>query len=132
MFLSQLNQEEKVAFLELAHHIARSDSDFSNLQKEMINGYCVEMQIDKIDYDESQFDIYTTLSKIKDKRSKRIVILEIMAIIYADNFLHEKERKVLEKILEEFDLSYHFSIVYGEWAKAMQALYTQANALIEL
>lgn len=29
MFLNRLNQDEKIAFLELAHHIARSDNNFS-------------------------------------------------------------------------------------------------------
>ncbi len=132
MFLNRLNKEEKVAFLELAHYIARSDNDFSETQQSIIGKYCMEMQIDDIDYDEDKFDIYNTLGVIKHRRSRKIVILEIMALIYADNFLHEEERKVLEKILEEFDLSYNISIIYTEWAKAMLSLYTQGNALIEL
>jgi galactose-1-phosphate uridylyltransferase len=45
MFLNRLENEEKVAFLELAHHIARSDDDFSDQQKEIIATYCMEMQI---------------------------------------------------------------------------------------
>jgi len=59
-------------------------------------------------------------------------LLEIMALIYSDNFLHEEERKVLEKILQEFDLNYHLATVYGEWAKAILSLYIQGNALVEL
>jgi len=132
MFLNRLNSEEKIAFLELAHHIARSDNDFSETQKSIIEKYCLEMQINDIEYSEDTFDIYATLGKIKDRRSRKIIILEIMALIYSDNFLHEEERKVLEKILEEFDLSYNISIVYTEWAKTMLSLYTQGNALIEL
>lgn len=132
MFLNRLNREEKIAFLELAHHIARSDNDFSETQKSIIDKYCMEMQIEDIDYDDEKFDIYDALAVIEDRRSRKIVILEIMALIYADNFLHEEERKVLEKMLEEFDLNYHISIVYSEWAKAMLSLYTQGNSLIEL
>ncbi|HFU74739.1 MAG TPA: TerB family tellurite resistance protein [Arcobacter sp.] len=132
MFLNKLNKNEKVAFLELAHHIARSDNDFSDTQKDIIEKYCLEMQIDDIKYDVDKFDIYTTLDKVQNQRSRKIVVLEIMALIYSDNFLHEEERKVLEKILEEFDLSYNLSIVYTEWAKTMLSLYTQGNALIEL
>jgi len=132
MFLNRLMKEEKIAFLELAHHIARSDNDFSEDQKSIISKYCMEMQIEDINYNENSFDIYETLEKIQSKRSRKIVILEVMALIYADNFLHEEERKVLEKVLEEFDLSYNIAIVYTEWAKAMLSLYTQGNALIEL
>jgi len=132
MFLNRLKNNEKVAFLELAHHIAHSDNDFSDDQKSIIEKYCLEMQIADINYDEDKFDIYETLAEIESPRSRKIVILEIMALIYSDSFLHEEERKVLEKMLEEFDLSYNISIVYTEWAKAMLSLSIQGNALIEL
>ncbi|MEA1954700.1 MAG: TerB family tellurite resistance protein [Campylobacterota bacterium] len=132
MFLNKLNEKEKVAFLELAHHIARSDEGFSDEEELIISKYCMEMQIEDIEYDEDSFDIYTTLGKIKNRDSRKVVLLEIMALIYSDDFLHEEERIVLEKILEEFDLSYNLSIVYTEWAKTMLSLYKQGNALISL
>jgi len=132
MFLNRLNQEEKGAFLELAHHIARSDNNFSEAQKSIISKYCMEMQMNDIEYNKETFDIYNTLDKIQDRRSPKIVLLEIMALIYSDDFLHEEERKVLEKVLEEFGLNYNLSIVYTQWAKTMLNLYIQGNALIEL
>ena len=132
MFLNRLNDEEQVAFLELAHYLARSDNNFSVSEEDIINNYCVEMQIENIEFNVNKFDIYNTLGKIKNKKSQKIVLLEIMALIYSDNFLHEEERKVLEKILEEFNLNYHLATVYGEWAKAILSLYIQGNALVEL
>ena len=132
MFLNRLEKEEKIAFLELAHYVARSDNDFSLSQKDIINNYCIEMQIENIEFNVNKFDIYNTLGKITNKKSQKIVLLEIMALIYSDNFLHEEERKVLEKILEEFNLNYHLATVYGEWAKAIFSLYIQGNALVEL
>ena len=132
MFLNRLEKEEKIAFLELAHYVARSDNDFSLSQKDIINNYCIEMQIENIEFNVNKFDIYNTLGKITNKKSHKIVLLEIMALIYSDNFLHEEERKVLEKILEEFNLNYHLATVYGEWAKAILSLYIQGNALVEL
>ena len=132
MFLNRLEKEEKIAFLELAHYVARSDSNFSISEEDIINNYCFEMQIENIDFDKSNFDLYNTLGKIKGARSQKIVLLEIMALIYSDNFLHEEERKVLEKILEEFNLSYQLATVYGEWAKVVLSMYVQGNALIEL
>jgi hypothetical protein len=132
MFLNRLEKEEKIAFLELAHYVARSDNDFSLSQKDIINNYCIEMQIEDISFNVKEFDIYNTLGKITNKKSQKIVLLEIMALIYSDNFLHEEERKVLEKILEEFNLNYHLATVYGEWAKAILSLYIQGNALVEL
>jgi len=132
MFLNRLKEEEKKAFLELAHYVARCDGNFMDEQKKIIKQYCNEMQIEDIDFDEEKFDIYDTLSKIKNKRSQKIVLLEIMVLIYADDYLHEEERKVLEKMFEEFDLNYNLSVIYAQWAKAMLSLYVQGNALIEL
>lgn len=132
MFLNRLKKKEKIAFLELAHHVARSDNTLSEDEKSIIEKYCMEMQIDNIEYDSESFDIYDTLDKIQDHRSRKIVLLELMALIYSDDFLHEGERIVLEKILEEFELNYNLSIVYTQWAKTMLSLYTQGNALIEL
>ena len=132
MFLNRLNEVEKKAFLELAHYVARCDGNFMDEQKEIIKQYCNEMQIEDINFKEEKFDIYDVLSKIKNKRSQKIVLLEIMALIYADDYLHEEERKVLEKMFEEFDLNYNLSVIYAQWAKAMLSLYIQGNALIEL
>lgn len=132
MFLNRLKKKEKNAFLELAHHVARSDSDFSDDEKNIIDKYCMEMQIENIKFDDKKFDIYDTLSKFKSQSSKKIVVLELMALIYSDDFLSESERVVLEKILEEFDLSYNLSIVYTEWAKTMLSLYKQGHALINI
>lgn len=132
MFLNRLMEEEKVAFLELAHHIAKCDGSISEKESLIIQQYCLEMQIDDILFEETSFDIYSVLEKIKNKKSQKIVALEIMALINADNYFHEQERIVLEKILEKFNLNYHLATVYQEWAKAISSLYIQGNALIEL
>lgn len=132
MFLNKLEEKEKLAFLELAHYTAGKDNNFSLSEKDIINNYCLEMQIDNIGFDIEKFDLYRTLNEIKKPKSQKIVLLEIMILIYSDSFLHEEERKILEKILEEFNLSYHLATVYEEWAKAILSLYNQASALIEM
>lgn len=132
MFLNRLSAEEKVAFLELAHHIARSDFDFSEDQQTIIEKYCAEMQVEDITYDEEKFDIYQTLDKVENKQSQKIILLEMMALVYSDNILHEEEQKVLEIMIEEFELSNTLSVVYGEWSKAVLALSIQGEALISL
>ena len=87
MFLNRLEKEEKIAFLELAHYVARSDNDFSDKEKNVINIYCTEMQISDVDFDKSSFNLGLTLSKIKSSQSQKIILLEIMALIYSDNMI---------------------------------------------
>ncbi len=132
MFLNRLKKKEKVAFLELAHHVAQSDNDFSESQQNIINKYCMEMQISDVKYNKKKFKINKTLSKIKNSKSQKIILLEMMILVYSDNILHLEEKKVIDSMVKKFKFSPSLSIVYGEWAKSILALYIQGTALIEL
>ena len=132
MFLNRLHTEEKKAFLELAHYVANSDNNLSKEEEKIIEKYSLEMQIEPIEFDKDNFDIYTTLSKFQFDKSKKIALLEILALIYADDFMHEEERVVLERMMQEFDINPNLVVIYKEWAKSMLSLFTQGNALINL
>lgn len=137
MFLGLLNQEEKLAFLEIAHHFAWSNNNFSNAQKEIIAAYCLEMQVSDISYNESEFSLKNTLAKFKDKTHQKIVLLETMALAMADNIttleaLHKGEKEVLETMIKEFGLSNELAVVYADWTKAMLILTDQGKNLISL
>ena len=132
MFLNKLNSVEKEAFLELAHYIARSDEKFSNKEKEVIKTYCLEMQIDDIEFNEDSFDLDTTLSKFETKESQKVALLEVMALIFSDNILHKEEKKILDTMVEKFKLEPTLGDVYAEWTKAILAITAQGQALIKL
>ncbi|PWE23566.1 hypothetical protein DF188_02525 [Aliarcobacter skirrowii] len=132
MFLNRLEKEEKIAFLELAHYVARSDNDFSDKEKNVINIYCTEMQISDVDFDKSSFNLGLTLSKIKSSQSQKIILLEIMALIYSDNILHQSEEIILQDIINKFQLDSKLIPIYAEWSKAILALSMQGEALIVL
>ena len=129
MFLHDLTGEEKNAFLELAHYIARSDDDFSEAEENMIATYCLEMQIKNIDYDENTFNLETTLSKFENKKSKKIALLEIMALIYSDG-LEDEEQKILDKMVEVFDLTQELSTTYAKWTQSILKVSAQGYELI--
>lgn len=131
MFLNKLENNEKIAFLTLAHHIARSDGDFSESERNVISTYCLEMQIEDIHYEEQNFNLNEILEKINNKENQKIVLLEIMALIYSDG-LHEEEQKILNTIIEKFNISEALSIVYAEWSKSILSISNQGQALIKL
>jgi len=132
MFLNNLDKNEKIAFLNLAHYLARSDGDFSEKQKEIINTYCYEMNIDDIEFDENNFNIDLVLKSIKNKKSQKIVLLEVMALVYSDNILHPEEEKVINLMLDIFGIEKNVASLYGEWTKAIMALSEQGKLLIEI
>ena len=132
MFLNKLDNKEKIAFLELAHHIARSDNDFSDKQKEIISTYCLEMQIKDIAYKEDGYNLDITLSKFKNDDNKKVVLLEVMALVYSDNILHKEEKKILDVMIAKFNLNPILIDVYSESTKSILAITAQGHALLEL
>lgn len=132
MFLGLLKKDEKAAFLKLAHHVGRSDGDFSEKQQEIISTYCFEMQIADTEYNENEFDLDTVLKMFDTSKSQKIVLLEIMALVYSDNILHQEEKKIIDRMLELFGLNEAIATVYSEWTKAILAIAEQGKALIEI
>ena len=90
------------------------------------------MQISDVDFDKSSFNLGLTLSKIKSSQSQKIILLEIMALIYSDNILHQSEEIILQDIINKFQLDSKLIPIYAEWSKAILALSIQGEALIVL
>ncbi|WP_240329071.1 hypothetical protein, partial [Helicobacter suis] len=137
MFLGALSVEEKKAFLQIAHHFAWSNHDFSDAQKGVIATYCVEMQIEDVVYHAETFDLKETLSIFKQKDHQKIVLLETMALAMADRLthlesLHEGEKAVLDTMIKTFGLKPKLANVYADWTKAMLVLADQGKNLIQL
>ena len=133
MFLNRLGPAQKTAFLALAHHVARSDADFSVDERVIIAKYCMEMQIDDIeDYDDQTFDLQKTLSRFTVTGHRNIVLLELMVLVYADGRLAKQESQVIDRFVAHCDMNPSLSIIYKEWAKSIISLYTQGEALIHL
>ena len=133
MFLNRLSTEEKTAFLALAHHLARSDADFSSEERVIIAKYCMEMQVDDIeDYDDDTFELEQVLNRFDTSSHRNIVLLELMALVYADGRLAQQESLLIDRFVAHCHMNPNLSIIYKEWAKNILSLYTQGEALIHL
>lgn len=80
----------------------------------------------------NKFDLDKSLNKFKNKSGQKIALLEIMALVYSDDFLHDEEKKVLDKMIKNFKLKKYLSVIYSQWRKSILALYIQGQALIDL
>ena len=131
MLLTKLQNEEKFAFLNLAHHIAHIDGEFEKEERDTIEEYCLEMGIENKAYDESKFNIDEALAKIKTPQSQKIVILELMVLIYSDDKFHRFEHKIIEKIAEQYGISNTQVALYAQWGKIVSASSTQAKIFLQ-
>ena len=131
MFLSSLKEEEKGFFLKLAYYVARCDNEFLNSEKDIITTYCFEMKIEDNSSDE-EYSLEEILNKFDSELSKKVVLLEIMALIYFDSKLHDEEQKVLEVMVKKFDLDRTLIDKYKEWTKSMLTLVSEGKTFFNV
>jgi len=132
MLLMKLQPKEKFSFLQLAHYLARVDNEYGDKEEEIILEYCAEMGIDNDnDFELEDFNLESTLKDFKSKKSKKIVILELMILIHADDKFDLKERTLITKINDAFEFSIKDIEFYSQWGKAVAALYSQGRLFIK-
>ena len=78
------------------------------------------------------FSLSQALRKFEDDFSQKILILEVLAIVFANDEYHVKQKEAMQYILDFFDLTPELVTVYSEWAKTMVSLQRQGNALLHL
>jgi len=132
MLLMKLQTKEKFCFLQLAHYLARIDSDYGEIEQEIIEEYCAEMGIENEDmFDVAEFSLKDTLRHFKSKKSKKIVMLELMILIHADDSFDLKEKELIETINESFGFSTKDISYFSQWGKAVASLYEQGKLILQ-
>ena len=97
MYLTLLNQEEKMLFLELAYKIACADGVYSEEEKLIMDSYCKEMQIKlKEEFIKMSMDeILEKISTVSDDRNKKIFIFEAIGLAMIDGTYAEEEENMI-------------------------------------
>lgn len=131
MFLNRLGDGEKQSFLAIAHHIARSDADFSSEERVIVAQYCMEMRTPDVDYNSETFDLSEVLDQFTSEH-RNLVVLELSVLAQADGKVSEKEDEILNEIADRFGTNPHLVVLYKEWAKNVMSLYLQGEALIHI
>jgi tellurite resistance protein len=120
MFLTKLQQEEKEAFLELAYLMATIDGKFSVFENPIIMKYQKEMDLE--DYKIKGLAIDDILKVFKEERSKHIVLIEILRIVYSDGIVHENEQKSIRLIKEHFGFDPNKYASFKDWIVGIKEL----------
>ena len=131
MLLMKLETKEKFSFLELAHHVALVDGDYSHREKSLINDFCIGMGIEDSHFDNSTFSLDDTLSSFLSARSKKIVVLSLMMLVHIDDNFDSNEYGVICKIAQAFKFSQKDINLFSQWGKSVTGLYAQAIFFME-
>ena len=133
MYLSMLSNEKKHLFLNLEIYMSKIDGEFTNAEKMIIDAHCMEMHIDNNNYeaDMSQDEVLRNLQESLTDEERRIVFLELVATVMADDVYHEAEEKLINRFAELLEIDENgvneaFSII-----KDMKAVYERCAKYIK-
>lgn len=110
MYLSLLNEKQKNLFLGFAYHLSNIDDDFSDSERQMLDSYCVEMNIKFSDETEKNTieELKNTAKAIFDEKSAKIVLFELIGLAMADKNYDGSERNLISELAEQFSVSQYF------------------------
>lgn len=106
MFLNQLSAQSQNAFLSLSYYAAESDGLIVSEECGMLQEYCREMEIKSF----TEQDLLTKDAAYQSLRQaseteKKIVILELLALLYVDEEFDEKEQTFVTETAFQIGLS---------------------------
>jgi uncharacterized tellurite resistance protein B-like protein len=96
MFLNFLTENEKKAFLGLAHKVAMADNVLHDKEKAMMKLYEYECGI--VLGDEKDNDVSSLCSMFDSRQSRIYCILELVAIALSDADYHKSEKDLVQSI----------------------------------
>lgn len=107
MFLHELKNTQKELFLDLSIYLSMSDGEFADSEKNTIVQMCREMEIEKrltpnVNFD----DALSQLAENTTIREKRIILIEIAGIIFADGIFASGEESLMKKISDSLKVDY--------------------------
>jgi len=106
MYLTLLNEKEKEAFLGLAYNLAAADGNYSDEEKDVISGYCEEMQykFDEKSMVKSTDTLLNMVNANSSEKTKKIIIFELVGLAMADNNYDEDERALISLMEKKFSI----------------------------
>ncbi|UVI27934.1 TerB family tellurite resistance protein [Paenibacillus spongiae] len=133
MFLHFLQaKEDKEAFLELAHVVAKADGFVSNKEQGYLRSFMAEMNLRESDYIgfSKARDLPEIIADLKVEQVKNIFFVEILLLIFADGDYNEEEKQIVMDLKRLFGLSDETYEAFKDWVIRMDKLKIEGVKLI--
>lgn len=107
MFLKQLSEESQKVFLQVCVLAAKADGIIAEEEQAMMTEYSREMgiteQISWVDVPKER--VFQNLSDISSDKDKRIILLEILGLVKADNVYDAREQQFIADLVSALGLT---------------------------
>ena len=127
MWLSSFSGDQRLVMLRLAHNVIVSDGLLDPNEEGMLLELKQEMglsELEELEYLELQGiqDVF------QDKRSRVVVIINLIKLSYVDGAFEIEEECLLKEISRAFDISDTEFLLLDNWVRRLSALEAEAEA----
>ena len=130
MFLSELNAEQKRAFLVLARQVIAADERLAMQELIRLEALYHEAGVPAETPDAP--DVVADLNYMfPDDRARAITVLELLLIAHADRVVDDRELNAIREIVGRMDMDEGTWLQLREWAHRYAALVEEARAFGE-
>jgi uncharacterized tellurite resistance protein B-like protein len=130
MFLAGLNEQQKKTFLALAMKLIGSDGRLDPAERNLIEQMRIEMGLLQ-ETDLPQGSIEELAEPFDTRRSQSIVLMECIALAYADQELSGEEEKILRALALIFEISEENATEMENWVLDFKKLQKRAEEILE-
>lgn len=129
MFLNQLLEKEKIAFLELAQVVAWVDDEFTAEEEALLNLYKQEVGVAQ-DFLIQKHSLQEILAHFSSETSKNIAFIEVLAVVFSDGVYSDEEKAIIKEIQQAFGFSNEKYEKYKSWIQKINNVYSEGAQLI--
>jgi tellurite resistance protein len=129
MWLRALNDDQRAALLGLAHNVVVSDGLLDPNEEGMLDEFKREMELHPAT--QSDYLELDGIERIFDSRkSRRIAILNLLRLSYADGAFEIEEECLLTEISRTFEIPDEEFLLLDNWVRRLLALEDEARGLM--
>lgn len=131
MFLSNLKNEQKEAFMTLAYEIIKSDAILDEREKDMMKQYKMEMNL-PITFDETKGEMEHAIMTFKSESDvlKKQIVFELVALANVDREYALSEVTLIENICMELGLDKMFQEKCKPYVSELLLIYEKIGLLL--
>lgn len=104
MFLNQLSDEQKKTFLALANKLMMADGQIDPREETLFMSMRQEMGLWQ-EFRLPQGSVEELAARFPDRKSRGVVMLELLGLVYADDRFQAQEQKLLRGLANLFEIS---------------------------
>lgn len=129
MFLGQLDERQKTAFLVLADKVIQSDGTVADPEETMLSFMKSEMGLPRASRPDGR-SVEDAAAAFDTRAAKVAALLELIGLSMADGDFHDDEATVLKAITDAVGITHTEFEVMRNWVVRQLALVREASALM--